>query len=128
MAFLNARLPFPAGVLAGLALLAGCATTPPPADLMNRAEYMLREAEQSGARDNSPLELRFAQEKYSAAQAAMGREDYEEARRLAEQSIANSQLAQAKAEAAEARASAEQVRRGVDALRQELLRMQEDDG
>lgn len=127
MALLNARWPFRVGALAGLALLAGCATTPPPADLMNRAEYTLREAEQSGARESSPLELRFAQEKYSAAQAAMGREDYEAARRLAEQSIANSQLAQAKAEAADARASAERVRRGVESLRQELLRMEEDE-
>ncbi len=128
MDYSTVRIPSLTGALAGLALLAGCATVPPPSDLMNRADYTLREAEQSGAREHSPLELRFAQEKYSAAQAAMGREDYEEARRLAEQSIANAQLAQAKADAAEARASAEQVRRGVEALREELLRMEEDEG
>lgn len=127
MAFINLRIPSLFMVLAGLALTAGCATTPPPSDLMNRADYTLKEAEQSGAREHSPLELRFAQEKYSAAQAAMGREDYEQARQLAEQSIANAQLAQAKASAAEARAAAEQVRRAVESLREELLRM-EDEG
>lgn len=126
MAFFNLRIPSLIAALAGLALAAGCATTPPPSDLMNRADYTLKEAEQSGAREHSPLELRFAQEKYSAAQAAMGREDYEEARRLAEQSIANAQLAQAKASAAESRAAAEQVRRAVESLRQELLRMEEE--
>lgn len=128
MAYLQLRTLPLLGALAGLALAAGCATTPPPTDLMNRADYTLKEAEQSGAREHSPLELRFAQEKYSAAQAAVSRGDQEEARRLAEQSIANSQLAQAKADAAEARASAEKVRRGVETLRQELLRMEEDEG
>lgn len=125
MALSNPRILFLVGVLGGLSLAAGCATTPPPSDLMDRTEDTLRQAEQSGAREHSPLELRFAQEKYSAAQAAMGREDYEQARRLAEQSMANAQLAQAKAAAADARATAEQVRKGVESLREELLRMEE---
>lgn len=125
MVLSNPRVLILVGVLGGLPLAAGCATTPPPSDLMNRTEDTLRQAEQSGAREHSPLELRFAQEKFSAAQAAMGREDHEEARRLAEQSIANAQLAQAKAAAADARATAEQVRKGVESLREELLRMEE---
>jgi spore germination cell wall hydrolase CwlJ-like protein len=125
MALFDPRILLLVGVLGGFSLATGCATTPPPSDLMDRTEDTLRQAEQSGAREHSPLELRFAQEKFSAAQAAMGREDYEEARRLAEQSIANAQLAQAKAAAAEARATAEQVRKGVEALREELLRMEE---
>lgn len=112
-------------LLAGFSLGAGCATTPPPSDLMERTEHTIAEAEQSGAREHSPLELRFAREKFSAARGAMGREDYEEARRLAEQSMANAELARAKAEAAEARANAEQVRKGVETLRAELLRMEE---
>lgn len=125
MRFVDLRIPSLIPVFAGLALGAGCATTPAPTDLMSRADSTLKEAEQSGAREHSPLELRFAREKFSAAQAAIGREDYEAARRLAEQSIANARLAEAKADAADARAAAEEVRKGVEALRSELLRMEE---
>lgn len=125
MAIFKARTLIFVAALAGLSLATGCATTPPPSDLMERTEYTIQEAEQSGAREHSPLELRFAREKFSAAQAAMSTEDYQQARRLAEQSMANAQLAKAKAEAAEARATAEQVRKGVEALRAELLRMEE---
>jgi len=80
----------------------------------------------SGAREHAPLELRFAREKYSAAQSAMAREDHGEARRMAEQAIANARLAEAKADAADARAAAQEVRKGVEALRRELLRMEEE--
>lgn len=113
-------------VVGALLIAVSCATTPPPVDLMNRADSALREAEQSGAREHAPLEMRFAREKFSAAQAAVGREDHEEARRLAEQAIANARLAEAKASAADARAAAQEVRKGVEALRSELLRMEED--
>lgn len=119
------RIPLALATGAVLLSATGCATTPPPVDLMSRADAAVREAEQSGAQQHAPLELRFAREKHSAAQAAMGREDYEEARRLAEQAIANAQLAEAKADAADARAAAQEVRKGVETLRRELLRMEE---
>lgn len=111
---------------AAFLLSAGCATTPPPVDLMSRADSAVQDAERGGAREHAPLELRFAREKLSAAQAAMGRKDHDEARRLAEQAIANARLAEAKADAADARAAAREVRKGVEALRSELLRMEED--
>lgn len=120
------RLGRAAAALIPLALVAACATTPPPTDLMSRANSALSEAEQSGARQHAPLEMRFAREKYAAAQSAMGREDYQEARRLAEQAIANARLAEAKADAADARAAAQEVRKSVEALRRELLRMEEE--
>lgn len=111
-----------------LALLAlgACATTPPPVDLMSRADAALREAEQSGATQHAPLELKFARQKYAEARQAMNGEDYEQARLLAEQALVNAELAEAKADAADARAAAQEVRKGVETLRDELLRMEED--
>jgi hypothetical protein len=57
-----------------------------------------------------------------SAQSAMADEDYEDARRLAEQAIIDAQLAQAKANAFEAQQNAAEIRKTIDALRSEAAR------
>lgn len=124
---LHRGLRLPAALLLAGTLLAvqGCATTSPPTDLMDRADSAIRQADQGGAGEHAPLELKFARQKYAEAQAAVSREDHGEARLLAEQALANAELAQAKASAARARADASRVRNAVESLRDELLREEE---
>lgn len=105
-------------------LTAGCAVGNPPIDLMSRADAALNQAEQSGAGQHAPLELKFARQKYAEAQAAVNREEYDQARRLASEALVNAELAEAKADAAQARAAAQEVRRAVSTLRDELQRME----
>lgn len=110
-------------------MLAACATTPPPTDLMNHVEGAIDQAEQRGADEHAPLELKFARRKFAAARAAVNREDHDEARRLAQEALANAELADAKTSAAQARAAAAEARNAVEDLRQELLGPEDaDDG
>lgn len=108
-----------------LGLLAGCATMPPPTDLMGKAQAAIEQASQGAAEQNAPLELKFAREKYAAAQSAMQKENYEQARWLAQEAIANAELSSAKSAAAEARAAARKARDEVEALRKELEQAKE---
>ncbi len=90
----------------GLALaliLAGCATVPPPNDVMNLAQTRLQMARNAGAADYAPVDLGFAQDKFQQAQAAMADRKYADAANLAEESRADAELAQAKAKLGAAR-------------------------
>lgn len=122
----SARLPGVVSILGVFALVLGCATASPPLDLMDSAGGAVKRAEESGAGEYAPLELKFARQKYAEAQSAMNREDYDEARRLANECMANAELAEAKTNAARARAAARQVGESVEALRNELLREEGD--
>lgn len=77
--------------------LAGCATVPPPNDSMNRAQQQLQQARDAGAADYAPVDLDFAQNKFQQAQAAMSTRHYADAAKLASESGADAELAQAKA-------------------------------
>lgn len=120
------RMAYKGGCLAGIGLLVitlgGCAVAPRPVEGMSRAQAAIEEAEQSGAREYAPLELRFAREKFAAAKDAVREEDYRPAAWLAEEAIVNAQLAEAKAESAKARETAAMVRESVETLRRELIR------
>ncbi len=102
-------------------LLAGCASVPPPTDAVAKAELSLRKAEQAGAAQVAPLDLRQAREKLQEARNQMNESDTaEEARRLAEAADVQAQLAEAKAIEAKAIRNREQARKSVEILRQEL--------
>jgi type IV pilus biogenesis protein CpaD/CtpE len=110
-------------VVAASAVLAGCSTTPPPIAEMAAAKAAVERAEQPAAR-HAPDELLAAQRKLTAAQAALRSEDFERARRLAEEAEMDARLALAIAESTQARQSLEQVREGIATLKQELQRRQ----
>ncbi len=102
-------------------LLSGCATVPPPTDAVAKADLSLRKAEQAGAAQVAPLELRQAREKLQEARDKMNDSDTADAaRRLAEAADVQAQLAEAKAIEARAVRNREQARKSVEVLRQEL--------
>ncbi len=113
--------------LTGIALLssvlaAGCASIPAPDSQMTRTKSAISQADQAGARNYAPLDFRAASKKYDAAVAAMKAEDYDTARRLAEEAEVDANLAQTRSESAKAVASVEQIRESIKTLREEIDR------
>ncbi len=89
------------------ALVAGCASVPPPTATMARAQNQLQAAQQAQAADYDPVDLEFAKGRFQQAQAAMDARKYAQAADLAEESLADGRLAQARSQVAALR---EQIR------------------
>ena len=109
-------------VACGVLGVTGCSTTHPPEAAVGQAQLAVRQAAESKAPVYAPTEFRLAQEKSQGAQRALAAEEYDQARRLAEQAVTDAQLAQARANAAEAQKNAEETRKTIDALRSEANR------
>ncbi len=90
--------------------LAACGPTKPPPDLLGNAQQRLVSARNSGAATFAPLELRFAEERFNQAQAAILDRDYTLAANLADESAANSELAAIKARLGKLRESVDQLK------------------
>jgi hypothetical protein len=87
-----------------------------------QADLAVRQATESKAAAYAPSEFRVAQEKMVEANRAMAAEEYELARRLAEQAVIDARLAQARADAAEAQKNAQEIRSTITALQSEANR------
>ena len=110
------------GLLA-MAFLGGCASNEEiPTQQLARAETLVQQAEQSGARENSPLELDQAREKLQGAHAAVEQEEFISARFLAEQAAADAELAAARSRAATAEAAADEIQDVILTLQRETRR------
>lgn len=102
-----------------------CATTQPPPTLeLKDSRAALRQAEQVGAREYAPLELRTAEKKLEEAQLASSKGDHERAARLAEQAVVDAELAQITALSAKAQAAVNALNDSIRALREEIQRNQ----
>ena len=100
-----------ASILVSLALaLAACGPTKPPPDILGKAQQRLSSARSSGAATFAPLELRFAEERFDQANAAMQGRDYKLATDLANESEANSELATIKARLGKLRESVDRTK------------------
>ena len=105
--------------LAALVALAACASVPPPTDAIAQAELALQQAETAQAAVHAPGDLLRAREQLEEAKALARDEEYARARRLAEQSAADSQVAIAKSRAAIAEQTYQAAQRSMDVLRQQ---------
>lgn len=114
----NFRLLAPAVLLT---LITACATTPPDPRLLDNAREAIAKAESAEAEQYAPLELRFARERLTAAEQALGNEREDEARRLAEQAELEAQLALARTRAALARAELQTKQRELEQIRNDLV-------
>jgi hypothetical protein len=101
--------------------MVGCAGKPPLANL-SQAELAVQEADTKTASQYAPLELKTAREQLAEAKRAMDDEEYDEARRLADQALVNAQLAEAKAGAEKARLAAAELQKSIQTLRTEVQR------
>ena len=101
---------------AALLLLGACASTPPPDDAMATAKMALQRAEATQAPREAPLELQQARDKLTEAEKAIVAEDYETARRLAQEAAADAQYAEAQSQRAVAERNRQQVESAIGAL------------
>lgn len=117
------RMRFPGVVMVMVTMAAGCAGVA-PVEKMAKLDSQIASARQSEAIVYAPLELRFAEDKYKQAQAAMKDENYETANRLADEALLDAKLAEEKALSVKAEKDAQKMRESIEALRSELMRIQ----
>ncbi len=119
------RIPFRAlswlPLAAVVALVAACASIPPPTDAMSRAQASVKAAEQAGAADADPVDLEFARGKLGQARQAISAGKNALAADLAQESLADSQLALTKARLATLRSRIDAQGRENKRLRHDLL-------
>ncbi|MBA4256839.1 MAG: hypothetical protein C0445_13295 [Polaromonas sp.] len=101
--------------------LGACASSKgaPPVAEMATARASITQAEAAGAGLLAPVELLSARDKLVRADAAMQSEQFEQARRMAEQASADAELAERKARADRARQAAKELERANATLKQE---------
>ena len=104
------------------AIIAGCSSIPPPKEQMAVSKSAIANAVSAGGSEYAPVEMRSAQEKMDRANRAMEKEDYESARRLAEEAQADARLAEKKADSAKAQKAASVMQDDIRVLREELIR------
>ena len=107
-----------------LAVLAACASTPPPKSELAVAEAAVANASSAGALQWAPAELRSAQDKLARAQTAMAAKEHAQALTLAMEASADAQLATATSRAAKAQRAADESQEGNRVLREEMARKQ----
>lgn len=112
--------------LASVLVLAGCASSRPPAGAvgaeLDAAQSAIAQADQASAAQHAPLELRNARQKAQQARAALDAGDTEVARRLSAEATVDAELAQVKARSVVSQAAVEEVRESIRALREEIER------
>jgi cobalamin biosynthesis protein CobD/CbiB len=109
-------------ILCAAAIIAGCASVAPPTEQMAVSKAAIANAVSAGGSEYASVEMRSAQEKMDRASRAMGKEDYEDARRLAEQAQADARLAEKKAQSAKAEKAASVTHDDIRVLREEMNR------
>ncbi len=106
----------------GICLLLGaCASERGARANIANADMAIQRAQQANAGNYAPLELRLAEEKLQQARSASDRDKKKEARRLADEAVADAQTAEAKSRATQTAQIEQQMRQSVGTLRQETL-------
>jgi hypothetical protein len=103
--------------------LVACASTPPPpVAALTSARSAVTQAEAAGAGQLAPVELLSARDKLNRADQAVREERFAEARRLADESAADAQLAERTARVQRATLAATEMRRSNATLEAEIDR------
>jgi hypothetical protein len=91
---------------------------------IGKAESAVSDARGSQARNYAPLQLKLAEEKLAQARIAFENEDYQSASWLAEEAVADANLAEAKSQWASTRQTVQQLQDTIQSLQQEIHRKQ----
>ncbi|MFA7280290.1 MAG: DUF4398 domain-containing protein [Sterolibacterium sp.] len=103
-------------------LAAGCASLPPPTEQLAVTKSAMANAVSAGGNEYAAVEMRSAQEKMERVNQAMAKEDYANARLLAEEAQADARLAEKKSHSAKAEKAAIAMQDDIRVLREELNR------
>jgi hypothetical protein len=108
------------GAVASLGLLlSGCASTPRPTEDLARAKSLVQQADAGNVQRYAAVELNQARDKLQAAERADTDEDFDAARRRANEAAADAELAAALARTREVERSVAEQEKSLDALRQQ---------
>ncbi|MBN2733196.1 MAG: DUF4398 domain-containing protein [Balneolaceae bacterium] len=117
------------GLMICLVLAMGaCATTNVPAPDTSEAESMIKQAEEAGAQEYAPLELREAREKVEQAKSLVEQEENAKAMRLTKEASVDAELAMVKARSAKAQEAVKQLKETIKTLKEEIERNQQKQG
>jgi len=109
--------------LISVALLAGCASTPPaPSASLQSAQRAIASAEQNEAGRYAPAELAEARSQLSSADTAVSQKQMVSARQYAEESRAEAEFASAKTADVKANAVNDEMKRSTATLIEEMQR------
>jgi len=103
-----------------LALLAACATAPPDLTVLDSARNAIARAESAEAEEYAPIELRYANQRLTAARQALENDRPDDGRRLVEQAEVQAQLALSRTLAAKARAELQRKQEELEQIRTDL--------
>ena len=107
-------------ILTTALILGGCAVSMPSDSSFTSAEQAIAQAENAGAEEHSPVELRFAREKLAEARYGMEVRDFDAATLLIEQAEINAELALARTQAALQRQKVNDLQSSNDVLLEQL--------
>jgi hypothetical protein len=116
-----------AGIVASL-IAAGCGssmnmTAQTSGEKIFQADKAFTDAKDGNASMNAPDDLAVAKGKLAAAKEAFAKENYDEAARMAEQTVVDAEYARARATTRKNQEIAEGIKKETNALRQEIERM-----
>jgi hypothetical protein len=111
-------------VVSAMLIGSGCASVPKPVAEMASARTAIRAIEGGDARTLAPVELDRAKSKLQRAEAAANSGDNADATRLAEEALADAELATAKTNMIKAERNAEELERSIAVMRKEIERAQ----
>ncbi len=103
-------------------IMAGCASLPRPTEQIAVSNAAITNAVRAGGVEYAPVEMKSAQDKMVLANRAMEKEDYENARWLAEEAQADARLAEKTAQSAKAQRAAVALSDDIRVLREEINR------
>ncbi len=112
----------PAIMLGILIFAAACASVPAPTEQVAVSSAAVARAASAGGGEAAPAEMQTARDKLDRAKLAMAAEDFDVARRLAQQAQVDAQLAEAKARTGKASKASQEVSTDAKVLREELDR------
>jgi len=108
-------------LLAG-SLLTACASNQHLTQQMTETGTVIQQAEQVGAGDYAPLEIREANRKLALARQAFEEKEYDTAERLTEQARVDAELARIKTLSTQSQMAVTELREGIRILEEELNR------
>ena len=106
------------------AVILGCSTVNEDAVRLKigNAETAVSQASATDAQEHAPLEAKMAKNKLDQAKTALEKENYLDAKYLAEEAIADARLAEAKAESAKTEDMVQTLKKSIGDLRNEIER------
>lgn len=93
-----------------------------PIEKIATVEKAIEVARESNATIHAPLELKLAEDKLKTAKAAIKEDEFEQARRLADEALIDAKLAEAKSRSEKAKKLSQEMRNSIDTLRHEIER------